>query len=63
MKAAGLPEEVAKNYVEMNHSLHSGAMAADYFTHRPAQLEKTKLEDFAKVFAEAYRSQSAVATH
>jgi uncharacterized protein YbjT (DUF2867 family) len=50
---AGLPEEVASNYVEMGSALRSGEMIADYKKH-PMALSKTKLEDFAKEFAVAY---------
>ncbi len=56
MLQAGLPEEMAKNYTEMNHSLNSGDMSADYFTHRPTTLGKIKLADFAKTFASAYNA-------
>lgn len=55
MLQAGLPEEVAKNYVEMNHALHTGAMAEDYFKNRPV-LGKVKLEDFAKTFALSFHA-------
>jgi uncharacterized protein YbjT (DUF2867 family) len=54
---AGLPEEIAKNYVEMGHALLTGLMSEDYLKHRPAVLQRTKLEDFAKVFAAAYSGQ------
>jgi uncharacterized protein YbjT (DUF2867 family) len=54
MLQAGLPGEVAKNYVEMGNSIQSGKMFEDYWKHRPSQLGKTKLEDFAKVFAQVY---------
>lgn len=54
MLQAGLPEEVAKNYVEMGAAMHSGKMLAGYFAHQPAQLGKTKLADFAEQFALAY---------
>jgi uncharacterized protein YbjT (DUF2867 family) len=60
---AGLPEEVAKNYVEMGGAIRSGKMMEDYFKYRPATLGKTKLKDFAKVFAAVYNSQEAVAVH
>lgn len=53
--AAGLPEEVAKNYVEMGVAIRSGIMFADYEKHRPA-LSPTKLEDFGKDFAAAYNN-------
>jgi uncharacterized protein YbjT (DUF2867 family) len=52
---AGLPEEIAKNYTAMGHALHTGEMGADYWQHRPAVLGKVKLDDFAKVFAAAYK--------
>lgn len=54
MLQAGLPEEVAKNYVEMGTVLLNGKMLADYFVHQPVQLGKTKLADFAKQFAAVY---------
>jgi len=60
---AGIPEEIAKNYIEMGESIHSGKMQEDYAKHRPATLGKTKLEDFAKVFASVYNSPEAVAVH
>jgi uncharacterized protein YbjT (DUF2867 family) len=63
MLQAGLPEEIAKNYTEMNHSLQSGGMFADYWKNHPESLQKTKLEDFAKVFASVYNSPDAVAVH
>lgn len=62
-KQAGFPEEVAKNYVEMGGAIRSGEMTKDYFQHRPATLGKTKVKDFAKVFAAVYNSEEAVAAH
>lgn len=56
MLQAGLTEEMAKNYTEMNHSMNTGAMAEDYFKNRPVQLGKVKLDAFAKVFASVYQS-------
>jgi len=52
----GLPENIAENYTEMGHAVNDGSMFADYWKHRPAQLGKTKLEDFAKTFATVYNS-------
>jgi uncharacterized protein YbjT (DUF2867 family) len=63
MMQAGLTEEIAKNFVEMNHSLQIGDMTADYWKNHPASLQKTKLEDFAKVFAAVYNSEEALAAH
>lgn len=55
MIGAGLPEEVAKNFVEMGKAIREGKMFEDYNTHKSSvQLSKTKLEDFAKEFAIAY---------
>jgi uncharacterized protein YbjT (DUF2867 family) len=56
MISAGLPEEIAKNYVEMGTAIRSGAMFEDYSQHRPAVKGKVKLEDFAKHFAAAYNA-------
>ena len=50
---AGLPEELAKNFIEMGTAIRSGEMFADYRKH-PVTQQKTKLEDFAKEFAAAY---------
>ena len=55
MKQAGLSEEVAKNYVEMGEAVNTGIMYEDYWKNHPATLGKTKLKDFAKVFAAAYK--------
>ncbi len=55
MLQAGLPEEIARNYAEMNHSLHTGTMTEDYFKNRPA-LGQTRLSDFAQTFAQAYNA-------
>jgi uncharacterized protein YbjT (DUF2867 family) len=60
---AGLPEEIAKNYIEMGQAINSGKMAEDYWKHRPSSLGKTKLKDFAPIFAAAYNSEAAVAAH
>ena len=54
MLGAGLPEEIAKNYVEMGAALRTGIMTEDYWQHHPTTLGKVKLADFAKVFAAAF---------
>lgn len=56
MKGAGLPEEIANNYTEMGRAMRTGQMGEDYWKHRPQQLGKTKLEDFAREFAAAYQA-------
>lgn len=50
----GVPEENAKNYVEMGAAMRSGEMAAEYKKSRSATFGKNKLESFAPVFAAAY---------
>jgi uncharacterized protein YbjT (DUF2867 family) len=56
MLQAGLPEEMAKNYVEMGAALNTGVMQSDYLAHRPSTFGKVKLNDFANVFAAAYKA-------
>lgn len=54
MLQAGVPEEVAKNYTEMGAAMRSGEMASDYQKNKPVNFGKTKLEDFAPVFAAVF---------
>lgn len=56
MLQAGVPEENARNYAEMNHSIQTGKMFEDYFTIHPPVSGKIKLADFAKDFAAAYNA-------
>lgn len=56
MKQAGVPEEIAKNYAEMGNAANTGTMTEDYWENHPASLGKTKLSDFAKVFAAVYNA-------
>jgi hypothetical protein len=51
---AGVPETHSENYTTMGKALREGVLQADAAKHKPA-FESTKLEDFAKEFAEAYR--------
>jgi len=55
MVQAGLPQEIALNYRDMGQVMNDGTMFEDYWKHRPT-LSKTKLEDFAKVFAAVYNN-------
>ena len=57
LEQAGLPVTLATHLVDMYRSLHSGALAADYFRHRPAVLGHVKLPAYAAEFAAAYRQQ------
>lgn len=56
MVQAGLPEEMAKNYVEMGNAIQQGIMFEDYWKHHPEKLGKVKLADFAQTFASVYNS-------
>jgi uncharacterized protein YbjT (DUF2867 family) len=57
LMGAGLPEEVAKNYVEMGKAMREGSMFEDYNAHKASvKISKTKLEDFAKEFAIAFNN-------
>jgi uncharacterized protein YbjT (DUF2867 family) len=56
MLQAGLPETIAKGYVDMGAALRKNEMEADYWNHKPQQLGKIKLEDFAQEFAAAYQA-------
>jgi uncharacterized protein YbjT (DUF2867 family) len=53
MLQAGVSEEVARNFTEMGAAVRNGEMFAVYERNKP-RLSPTKLEDFAKEFAEAY---------
>ena len=54
MLQVGVPEEMAKDYVEMGNAAASGILWEDYKKNKPS-LAKTKLEDFAVEFAEKYK--------
>ena len=56
LKQMDLPKGMAENYVEMGAAIRSGVMWEDYLKHKPEQMGKVKLEDFAKIFAGAYQS-------
>jgi uncharacterized protein YbjT (DUF2867 family) len=54
MLQAGLPEVMAKSYVEMGDATRSGKLYAHYFANKPSSFGNVKLEDFAKEFAAVY---------
>jgi len=54
MLQAGLPEVMAKSYVEMGDATRSGKLYEHYFNNRPSSFGKIKLEDFAVEFAKAF---------
>jgi uncharacterized protein YbjT (DUF2867 family) len=53
LDAIGMPRNSSVPYVEMNSSMHSGLLLADYFRNRPV-FGKTKMTEFARDFAAAY---------
>ena len=56
MTDAGLPEDIAKNYVEMGAAIRTGLIWDDFDLDKAELIGKTKLEDFAVKFAAAYSS-------
>ncbi len=54
MLQAGLPEEFAKNLVEMGTAIRSGKVVEDYLLQKPKTLAKRKLEEFAVEFASRF---------
>ncbi len=56
MTQAGLPEPMAKSYVEMGDAVRSQKLYTHYFDNKPATLGHIKLQDFAKEFAQAYQA-------
>lgn len=55
MVQAGLPPEVAKNYVEMGTAIKTGIMWPDFDEQKP-EFYGRKLEDFAKEFAARFNA-------
>ena len=56
MRGAGLPEDIAKNYVEMGTAIRSGLIWDDFDLDKAELIGKTKLEDFAVKFAAGYNN-------
>ncbi|MDJ1467319.1 SDR family oxidoreductase [Xanthocytophaga flava] len=56
LKAHGMNDSIAHNFVEMNASIHNGTFYEDYDRHKLA-LGKVKLKDFAREFAVIYQQQ------
>ncbi|WP_238381792.1 Rossmann-fold NAD(P)-binding domain-containing protein [Mucilaginibacter pedocola] len=50
----GMNPRIAAGLVEMFGAIHTGLLAEDYFKHRP-ELGKTKMADYAKEFALAFK--------
>ncbi|SEW53118.1 NmrA family NAD(P)-binding protein [Chitinophaga arvensicola] len=52
-QAAGMNEQIAQGFIEMQASMRGGLLFEDYYKNRPA-LGKVKLTDFVKQFAAVY---------
>jgi uncharacterized protein YbjT (DUF2867 family) len=63
MIRAGLSVEIATNFAEMNQSLQSGKMGAEYWKNHPEVAGRTKLEDFANQFAAIYNAEEVFTGH
>lgn len=55
MEQNGIPPSIAADLVDLNASIHSGAMGEDYELNKPTVMGRVKLEDFAKEFAAAFQ--------
>ena len=53
-----MPEEIAKNYVEMGAAMRSGEMLSDYEDHRPVIAGWRSIDKFTPEFAEAFGALS-----
>lgn len=53
---AGLPKEIATEYIELGNAIDSGKLFEDYRKHRPCRLGAVKLRDFMPVFTSAYNN-------
>ncbi len=55
LEGRGMPAPAAAKMVELGASIHSGALRRDYDQHKPRQMGRVKLADFAQEFAAAFR--------
>jgi hypothetical protein len=56
--ANGVPENAAKNLVELGMAVHSGALRQGYQNNKPT-FGNIRLEEFALVFADNYNKANA----
>jgi len=55
MLQAGLPEPMAKSYVEMGDAIRSKMLFVHYYANKPAVFGNVKLSDFAQEFKQAFQ--------
>lgn len=56
--ATGMPENAARNLVELGQALHTGKLNEDYVLHKPA-FGKVKIEDYAIEFARIFKDEKS----
>jgi uncharacterized protein YbjT (DUF2867 family) len=56
MLQGGVPEELARNFVEMGTAVRSGILWEDYDKHKPVNTSNRRIEAFAKEFAARFAS-------
>lgn len=56
MLATGVPEETAKNYVEMGAALRRGDMTEDYFCNRPVMAGRRTFDSYLPELVSAYHA-------
>lgn len=54
LEAAGMQPSIAAGLVEMYACIHSGKFWEDYQLHKPTEMGKVKMEDYAKEFAAVF---------
>ncbi len=54
MEARGMSAATASVMVELGDATHKGLLRVDYDLHKPTEMGKVKIEDFAKEFATAF---------
>lgn len=54
MEQNGIPAPIAADLVDLNRSIHSGALGEDYELHKPIAMGTVKVEDFTKEFSLVY---------
>lgn len=55
LKMFKMPPARAQGVVDMNAAMHSGLVNEDYYRHRPKEMGKVKMKDFAKEFAASFK--------
>ena len=53
MMKGGVSAHVADNFVQLGAAIHNGILVEDYEKHKPSELGKIKLEEYAREFAAA----------